>query len=129
MTVLEFNDMLNCLAKKIGSKGLKFRGEKDNRIELVYCHNLTPTREELGPIWNGLDEAVLGCYATCGLSIFEFCKLLAQTARTCPLPSINGITYYGVRRFSIAGLEFLDFSGSCGSVEELQVKMDLEFGQ
>ena len=125
MTAVEFNGMLNCLAKKIGSESIKFRGEKYNRIELVYCHNLIPTREELGPIWNGVDEAVLGCYATCELSIFEFCERLVEGARAYPQAPINGITYYGIRKFSIEDLEFLDFIGSCRSVEELQVKMDL----
>ena len=125
MTAFEFNSILNCLAKKMGSESIKFRGEKDNRIEMLYCNNLTPTREELGPIWNGVDEAVQGCYESWGFSIFEFCKRLVEGARAYQQAPINGIPCYGIRRFSGEDLEFLDFIGSCRSAEELQVKMDL----
>ena len=120
MTARSLVNFLNDIIFKFQAKNIIFRLYQDSRIEMVITNSDDILHKEYIYRWSSIEDCLVKNISEYGLPLETLFARCTSIIRDIELFQ----SFY--KRFDQNDIRFLKLLGSCSSLEELQIKLDLE---
>ena len=114
-------EFLNDIASRFQAKNTVFRLHSDSRIEMAIKGSADTLHEEYIYRWSSINSCLFETVSEYGLpseTLFARCTSILKDIELFPLC---------YKHFDQNDIRFLKLLGSCSSLEEFQIKIDLEW--